>query len=234
MRPTIVNSEKVLQFLKENTKNSWYWIGFLLASKTKNNLFFIKSEQKIQELSLLINKKTNKHFLFTNDLILEFLMSICKNPNHLISNEKVISLLIGIFDAKGSITFYEKKNTLSLFLEITKDYENLILKILQKIFELSDEVYNKKITYKKENIRLYLTNPIVISLLIKKASEYNLPLTEKWEKINNYSSKKYEKQRKREILLPALIEQGYSLEDLSQTLEMSKPNVCRLLKRLKK
>lgn len=234
MRLTIINSEKTLQFLKENTKTSWYWIGFLLASKTKNNVFFIKNKQKIQEFSDLINRKLNNHFSFTNNSILDFLSSIYKNPNQLISNEKVISLIIGIFDAKGSITFYEKKNSLSLFLEITKEYDLLIIRVLQKIFELSDEIYNKNITYKNENIRIYLTNPIVIGLLNKKAMEYNLQITEKWEKINKYSSKKYELQRKRETLLPALIEQGYSLDDLSQTLEMSKPNVCRLLKRLKK
>ena len=234
MRTTIVNSENLLKFLKENTKQSWYWIGYLLAIKKQQNIFYTNKEKKLQELSSLIGKKINNRFSFSNQNIVEFISSIFNSSNLLISNEKLISMLIGIIDGKCSITFYHKKNTISVFLEINKEYEKIIIKTLNKIFELCDENYKNKITYKKENIRLYITNPIVINLLSKKAIEYSLPITDKWDKIKKYSSIKYELQRKRELLLPALLEQGYSLKDLAQTLEMSESNVCRLLRRLKK
>jgi hypothetical protein len=234
MRTTIVNSDALFLFLKENTKLSWYWIGFLLAIKNKNNVFNVKNKDKLQELSSIIGKKINNHFAFLNKNVIDLLSSIYKNQTHLISNEKIISMLIGIIDGKCSITFYEKKNSLSIFLELTTEYESLVVKILNKVFKLCDETYIHNAIFKKEKIRIYITNPIVINLLYKKSYEYHLPITEKWKKIENYSSVKYEIQRKRETLLPALLEQGYSLKDLSQTLGMSKSNVCRLKRRLKK
>lgn len=148
------------------------------------------------------------------------------------STEKIISLFIGLVDGDGSIP-KRAKGSVTIDICMHKSWEKYVEEIVNTIFKVCGEVYNHHPYYDRSTFCIQISNPIVTKFLRKKADEFELPFLErKWNNIDISKRGRYEIRRRREKLLPSLINQGHSLQNIADMLEMHKSNLCRMIKRL--
>jgi len=166
-----------------------------------------------------------------------YLTNTCKTYNPptslpTISREKLISLFIGFIDGDGSIS-KRKRGGVTIEIEIHVSWKNYLNSLITMIYECCGESYSNKIEHLQTTVKFCISNPIVMKFLKNKIKEYSLPILQrKWDNLDEVNGSRFEEQRRREKLFPALIEQGYSLKDLADFFHMNKPNVCRTIKRL--
>lgn len=255
-----------IENILENTRISWYWIGFLLADGhfSKNGISLLVSNKDSEHLQKFIKftqyqgkieskTKNTPYGEFSSVGVtmgckkeVQKLMKIlnlertCKTynpPTDLpkISKEKLISMFIGFIDGDGCIS-KRKRGDVSIEIEIHSSWKKYMKSLINLIYECCNENYSNKIINMHTTAKFSITNPIVMKFLKNKISEYSLPiLNRKWNNINRDSEKQisaFEIRRKREILLPSLIKQGLSLDNIADVLDMHKSNVCRMKKRL--
>lgn len=149
------------------------------------------------------------------------------------SPEKIISLFIGLVDGDGSIPKRKRIGNATIEMCMHRSWETYVKTIVEIIFDVCGEVYNHHPYYDKATFRIQISNPIVTKFLKKKADEFKIPyLKRKWDNIHANQVGRYEIRRRREKLLPSLINQGHSLQNIADILDMYKSNVCRMIKRL--
>lgn len=252
-----------IENILENTKISWYWIGFLLADGhfSRNGIHLSLSKKDRAHLQKFIEFIEYKGKVQTKTQITPFGRShsnkisfggkdeICKLTNILnlrhtcktynppedlpdLSQEKLICMFVGFVDGDGSIS-KRKRGNVTIEIEAHNSWKNYINQLINIIYECCGETYSNKIADFGTTVKFCISNPIVMKFLRKKIKEYCLPVLErKWNSLNKIDGSRFEEQRRREKLFPVLIKQGYSLKDLADFFNMSKPSVCRTIKRL--
>jgi hypothetical protein len=253
-----------LSVFLEQSREKWYWMGFLLADGhfTDRGISLsvsVKDKGHLTKFQKFVGHRGKLRKVFTKSpssnnvsecismwaggsstvlkLKKEFDIRSNKtyNPPQKLptkSIDKLLSLLVGLIDGDGSIP-KRKNGSVTIEIGMHKSWEQYVKNIIKLMYEVCGETYSHHPYYNKNIFCIQISNPIIIKFLKRKAKEFNLPfLKRKWDIIDENKIGRYEIRRRREKLLPALIEQGHSLQNISDMLNIHKSNLCRMIKRL--
>lgn len=244
------NIEKLL----EDTPESWYWVGFILAdghiserkrltirlaNKDRNHL-----ENFCKFINLNINtvkyyKKTNSVTLSVMDtkiltkLVDKFDISNNKtyNPPKLVNMNKklMISLYIGFIDGDGCIRKQYKRHDCLISIKCHKTWEIFLRDLsdnLYRYFNLKELHGTKNSTYLGKYSNINICNNALLKRIKGYSLKYNLPvLNRKWDKIDLEFYSKYEKTKKMNNRIERLYKQGFRRSQIYRMLGISKSHV---------
>lgn len=237
-----------LDILLNESNETYYWIGFIMADgNVKNNRLRIRISSK--DVKHLL--KFKKYISFDNDLFYskdnthvgisvmdsKFIKMLCDkfdikenktynpcNINNINSDEKLLSLIIGFIDGDGSITYQFKRKDFSLRIKCHKSwYENLDY-ILNSITRITGEPCKTSVKLVDDDkyACISITNTKTLKKLKNEMSLLNVPyLTRKWDIIDiNYKSF-YEKSYENRELFKKLYRKDIKVKYLAETMNCS-------------
>lgn len=253
---------KLIKLLNES-KESYYWLGFIMADGyiTKNNRLriglSIKDKKHLEMFQQFINCGTIKNEIKTSSFgtfesasisvmdvktldIIKNRFKIetdkSKNPINIesLSNENLIPFLIGYIDGDGSIIKQSNRNDCRINFHIHSSW----ISVLENIRVKLEEIYKIKIPKPKIDKENYCTwnisnNEIIVDLK-NKTIEYSLPtLNRKWDKINENKISRHTKTKENRKLIENLLSEGKKNNDICKILNLKPSMVSQTIKKLK-
>lgn len=242
-----------LEILLNNSLESYYWIGFILADGhiSKNNRLRVTLAEKDKEhLSNLSKYLKVPYFLtkygqYTLSAMDKVNLSILRDnfdisnqktyipPNikvfKKLNNDQLLSLFVGFIDGDGSIRNYQNRKSFFLSIKCHNSWKS-ILELLSERF-LND---SKVIINKQGYAFVSCGETTFLKSLKTKIESINLPIMQrKWAIINQNFIGKYEKSKENIKIVKECLEKGYSQKEISKITKLSKGGVSLLIKRNK-
>lgn len=245
-----------LSILLEEHFETYYWVGFILADGSIcNNRLTITLHKKdlciLEKFAKYIKYKGNiKHYgdyitiCIMDSIIIPLIkekFSISKrktyNPPDVnkyinISNDKLMSLLIGFIDGDGCIQKQYKRNDISCTIKGHISWINFISLLNKILSDLSDTNYNSCFITKCGRYYDLFLNTEKSKLLKQYGLDFSLPvLKRKWDKVDlNFTSKqRISKQRK--IKVKQMLKDGYTKTHIANILNISKSTISAMIRR---
>ena len=237
-----------LSILLEDTPESFYWIGFLLADGYfyKNRLKLVVSTKDKDHIKKFANYikfqgsylENNIYFgLSCKDSVVipklckKFDIKECKtyNPPKSILNfdfNLLLCLLAGFIDGDGNIQHQNKRKDFFLRIKNHISWYN----ILQEFGSIITDKQCVKIN-NQNYAQLCITNTVILQKLKKNVLQYNLPLlTRKWDIIDLNFIDKYTKAKILHNKVIQLYKNGYKNKDIAKICNTSPSNITKILK----
>lgn len=236
-----------LSVLLEETPETYYWVGFLLADghfdKGRINFTLAKKDKKqVIKFAKFIGWKGSvketeiyasvspMHKDVVNKLCEKFDISGNKTYNPprtiLIHNKELLKyLLIGFIDGDGNIEKQYKRKDCFIRIKTHLSWKN----ILEEFCKLLGYSINHVKVNKQGYCELYISDSSIITEL-KKYSKYIPVLERKWNKVDeNFVSKLIKSKENKEKILK-LLEQGVKKIEISKQLSVSPSLVTKISK----
>ena len=235
--------------LLSKSKESLYWLGFLLADghfDNSNRLSIALHNKDIDHLRKLSRflggtkiSKIKKHDHSKISIMhTEVISTLCEQYNirsnktifpidlSKLSSEELFCVSIGFIDGDGSIGFQYNRNDCIIRIQCHSSWiENLKLMYPQAKIKINTRGYSL----------VAISNSTHIKELKKRALEYNLPiLKRKWDKIDLDFISRGERAKINYEQIEKLLNEGNSIMDISKTLSMKYTTVYMSIKRKNK
>jgi len=238
-----------LSILLDNTPQSYYWMGFLLAdghfSETRVSLGlskkdyhhvkafanFIKAKQirkspTAAAMDVEIVPKIRAKFGITNRKTYEPSKIDCHDDN------LFISLVIGIIDGDGNISHQTRREDCFIRIKCHKTWLDNLQKISNRLAKILSLKPNIAEINKQGYANIYFSNSIIVKFIKKKVIELNLPvLKRKWNKIDENWVGKAELGKIRVVQVKKLLVQNYKQTIIAKMLGISNSAVSMIVKR---
>jgi hypothetical protein len=243
------NKKCDLSVLLDESPESYYWVGFLMADghfsngrisfilshKDKEQILkfaeFIKWKGKIRETSKNVGIcPMNKDIV--NELCKKFDLNENKtyNPPKTIlnNNEELIKyLIIGFIDGDGNISKQYKRQDCLIRIKIHKSWEKILKEFCKVIHYNAERVKINKDGY----CELCISDSEIVTFLKKKANEVPV-LKRKWEKINENYISRYTKSKILKTSVTEMLNKGIRNKDISKALKVSPSVVSKIKKEI--
>ena len=248
-RKKIIRKKCDLSVLLEETPESYYWIGFLMAdghfsngrisfvlsNKDKEQILkfadFIKWTGKIRETTKRVGiSPMNKDIV--NELCEKFDLNENKtyNPPETIlnHNEKlIIYLIIGFIDGDGNVSKQYKRQDCFIRIKIHKSWEKILKEFCEIINYNSEHVKINKNGY----CELYISDSEIVTNLKKKSNDIPV-LKRKWEKIDENYISRHTKSKILKNNVTKMLSKGFMNKDISKALKVSPSVVSKIKKKI--
>jgi hypothetical protein len=253
---------KLIKLLNES-KESYYWLGFIMADGyiTKNNRLriglSIKDATHLETFRRFINCGTIRTEIKTNsfgtfesasisimdvktlgDIKNRFKIETDKSKNPIniesLSNENLIPFLVGYIDGDGSIIKQSNRNDCRINFHIHSSW----IVVLENIRTRLEGIYNIKIPKPKIDKEGYCTwniaNNEIITSLKNKSIECELPiLKRKWDRIDENKISRYKKTKENREIIQKLLLEGKKNNDICKILNLKPSMVSQTIKKIK-
>lgn len=241
-----------LSVLLNDSLETYYWIGFLLAdgSFTNSRLELTlanKDEEHLYKFAKYIQytgsygKNPNRKQVYCKDI--DNVSNICKkfqinnnktyNPPETIlkfSEHQNLALIAGFIDGDGHIVKHSKCNSFRLTIKLHSSW----LHILQEINRFLCDVNCCKIN-SSGYAELTISNSEILKDLKRKVLQLNVPIMlRKWNVIDTSYVNKYIKAKNLKNQVIFLYNSGISRNEISKELNTSLSNITKILKTIKK
>lgn len=239
--------ESDLSILLNETPETYYWIGFILADghiSEKYRLTFAlakKDKTSVEKFASFIkspNIRENKRCFSVSAQNQDVLPEVCKkfDIHHLktyypprldfISNPNLLlSLIIGYIDGDGCIKNLSKRKDFAIALHVHSSWINILTMFEKTLYNILDIKKRKNILMSRigndKYARLNIGDSRLCKKLKQKALELKLPIMErKWDKVdlNFISKQETADKRKNEVL--NLYFQGKNVTEISKLLSL--------------
>jgi hypothetical protein len=253
-----------LSNLLNKSNESFYWLGFLMADGHFNfndkriqltvaikDLEHIKKYAKfIETVNIQINKKNNYPNVSVScqniDIFYDIvnLIGVCYSnktliPNNLIdlklTNEQMLSLIIGFIDGDGNIRKQTNRNDSLLQLHIHKNWLDNLYFIEEFIYEYFNEIKTQTLSKIGNDgyARLMITNNKILKKLKLETTKLGIPyLNRKWDIINENLISKNEQTQKNKNEIIELHNKGLTPVEIINNYSYTKSLVYKTIKEL--
>jgi transposase len=237
--------------LLQETPETYYWIGFLLADGNFKNkrlklVLSKKDHKQIYKFATFIGIKETKENSFScavsiqhsaiYKLIEKFGISTTKtyNPPNLewLEGDLFLALLIGFIDGDGSIIYQTNRNDCKLAIKVHSSWLETLNVFSLKLHNLIGIPYKEAKINSVGYAELNISNSIVLKFIKRNAQRLNLPTMErKWERINLSTISKAELGKYRINQVQILLNENLSKTKIANVLGVSNSTITMIIKR---
>jgi len=243
-----------LNLLLENTPETYYWIGFLLADGTfSTNRIKIglakKDSNHVMKLRNYLSYEgdlQNHYFgCMDNNLVPLIMKKFDINQNKTyhpprieimdeIKNDDLFtSLVIGLIDGDGCIIHQYKRKDSRITIKLHKSWELFLQYVANRIYKIlqRDDTIKTR-TVQKKYVQICFSNSQVVKFLKQKSLLLNLPYLErKWSRIDADYVSKIEIAEKRKKQIQKMLDGDYANSQICAKLNISASSLCNTIKR---
>lgn len=248
-----------LDILLDETNETYYWIGFIMADGhvTENRIVIDLNNQDTKHLqkfkrfikckNKLKNYKKNHISIHLTDskyvskLRKKFDIKNNKTYNpctitNIKDDDLFLSLLTGFIDGDGSIRNLHNRKDFNLSVKCHNSWDKNLKYMLDFIYRITNEKCNTSIKYTKDNFPYFIiSNTVVLKKLKKRILKLNIPYMErKWDIIDLNFINKYEKatSNRKQMIKEISINPTISASELGNKLNLSVSSIYKYKKAL--